>query len=141
MQEYSVITKNGYIAQYDTRKRAKHDRLHDKMIQLRENGLSVREIAKELDMPAGSIFYILKQYGLMLKSQSKPSLFYLSRSEYRDLTNKSDSSFDYYVGRYPDKVKRVNGKVYLHQDIVYDYALAHKAYHDSEERKRQNKGQ
>lgn len=111
-------TKYGFVVDYDTTRMQKYKKdIQDKIVSLKRNGLSQRKIAKELNIPSGSIHYILRGRGEINIINTRPNINYLTRSEARYLYDLTDSQFDYYRGRYSDMFKKVGNVVYAHRDI------------------------
>ena len=54
-------TRNGFYSHFDTAKRKKYtDEERQHIVKLKQGRASVREIATQLDIPYGSIHYILR---------------------------------------------------------------------------------
>lgn len=124
-------TKYGFYVGFDTTKRKKYnDKQRQEIAKLKVLGLSVRQIAKELDMPAGSIHYILKEFNLMFPTAVKPSLSFFTRSEVKYLYDMTDSQFDYARTFHPEFTVKFNNVVFLHIDYIYDYIEDKKGYKD-----------
>ena len=120
------LTINGFLVGYDTSKRLKHSR--EDVIKLRNKGLSLRQIAKKLDIPFGSIHYILRTNGLTYYKTEPVNKEYITRSQAKYLLDITDSQFDYYVNRYKEECKRVNNKVYIKKDFLEDRVVYKKGY-------------
>ena len=59
-------TKYGFLVPFDTQKRKKYsDKKRKEIARLKVLGLSTRKIAEKLDIPHGSIHYILKEFNLV----------------------------------------------------------------------------
>lgn len=124
-------TKFGYYVSYDTTKRKKYsDKKRAEIARLKRLGLSVRQIASELDIPAGSIHYILREFNLVFPSATKPSNEYLTRAEANYLYDVTDAQFDYARTNHRQYTVKFNNVVFLHQDYIFDYIENKKGYKD-----------
>ena len=125
------MTKYGFYVGFNTTKRKKYnDEQRQEIARLKILGLSIRQIAKELKMPYGSIHYILKEFNLMFPSAVKPSHDYLTRSEAKYLYDITDSQFDYARTVHPRFTVKFNNVVFIHVDYIYDYIEDNKGYKD-----------
>lgn len=117
-------TKFGFYVGFDTTKRSKYsDKIKERILTLREAGRSVRDIAKVLDMPYGSIHYILKGSKILFESSCRPSNEYLNRAEAREQFDTKNSQFDYARTRYKELTVKVGGTVYVHKSYFMDYVI------------------
>ena len=124
-------TKYGFLVPFDTTKRKKYtDKQRQEIARLKILGLSVRQIAKELKMPYGSIHYILKEFNLVFPSAVKLSHDYLTRSEAKYLYDITDAQFDYARTVHPRFTVKFNNVVFIHVDYIYDYIEDNKGYKD-----------
>lgn len=124
-------TKFGYYVSYDTTKRKKYShKKRAKIARLKRLGLSIRQIAGKLDIPAGSIHYILREFNLIFPSATKPSREYLTRSEANYLYDVTDAQFDYARTNHRKYTVKFNNVVFLHQDYIFDYIEDKKGYKD-----------
>lgn len=124
-------TKNGFYVAFDTTKRKKYSEEKRKEIaRLKKLGLSIRAIATELDMPYGSIHYILKEFNLTFPAAVKPNNCYLTRAEAKYLYDITDSQFDYASKYHPKYIAKFNNVVFLHQDYIFEYIENKKGYKD-----------
>jgi hypothetical protein len=123
-------TKGGFLVNFDTTKAKKYsDKTRAKVCKLKEDGLSTRQIATRLNMPPSSVYNIIRAAGLVNLGLEKVDLFkYIDRATARDSYDISWSSFDYFVGRYTDKVLRANGKVYIEREFILDRTLGKEGY-------------
>lgn len=115
--------------EFDTKKRAKYStKTKNKIVKLKQQGVSIRQISKKLDIPFGSIHYILRMNGEVNIFTSRPSNKYMTRSEamyYYDITN---SQFDYYRGRYKDRTVKKGNVVYIERDVFEEHILDKQGY-------------
>lgn len=133
-------TKYGFYVGYDTQRRKKYsDEKRKEIARLKVLGLSIRQIAKELDIPHGSIHYILKEFNLMHPEAIKPNPNYLTRSEARYLYDITDSQFDYACSNYKKYIVKANNVVFLDVDYIFSYIEDKKGYKDRYERIRNTK--
>ena len=133
-------TKFGFLVDYDTQKRKKwSDEQRKEIARLKRLGLSIRKIAIELDIPAGSIHYILREFNLVFPSAEKPNSNYLTRAEARYLYDITDSQFDYACSYHKKYIVKANNVVFLHVDYIFDYIEDKKGYKDRYERSRNSK--
>lgn len=124
-------TKFGYYVGFNTTKRKKYsDKKRAEIARLKRLGLSVREIASELSIPSGSIHYILKEFNLIFPTATKPSNYYLTRSEAKYLYDITDAQFDYARTNYNKYTVKFNNVVFLHQDYIFEYIEDKKGYKD-----------
>lgn len=124
-------TRFGFYVGYDTTKRKKYsDKQRVEIARLSRLGLSVRQIASELDIPSGSIHYILRQFNLVYPTAVKPSRYYLTRAEARYLYDITDAQFDYARTNHRKYTVKFNNVVFLHQDYIFDYIEDKKGYKD-----------
>ena len=124
-------TKFGYYVGFNTTKRKKYsDKKRAEIARLKRLGLSVREIASELSIPSGSIHYILKEFNLIFPAATKPSRYYLTRSEAKYLYDITDAQFDYARTNYNKYTVKFNNVVFLHQDYIFEYIEDKKGYKD-----------
>lgn len=124
-------TKFGYYVSYDTTKRKKYsDKKRAEIARLKRLGLSVRQIATELDIPYGSIHYILREFNLIFPEATKPSKEYLTRAEAKYLYDITDAQFDYARTNYKKYTVKFNNIVFIHQDYIFDYIEDKKGYKD-----------
>lgn len=128
-------TKNGFYVGYDTSRRKKYsDEQRKEIARLKQLGLSIRQIAKELSIPKGSIHYILKEFNLMHPEATKPSRYYLTRAEAKYLYDITDSQFDYARAFHTGYTVKFNNVVFLHQDYIFEHIEDKKGYKDRYER-------
>lgn len=133
-------TKLGFLVDYDTQKRKKYsDKKRKEVARLKMLGLSIRKIAIELNIPAGSIHYILREFNLINPYTDKPNREYLTRAEARYLYDITDSQFDYACAYHKKYIFKANGKVFLHVDYIFNYIEDKKGYKDRYERVRNTK--
>lgn len=133
-------TKFGFLVDFDTTKRKKYsDKKRREVARLKRLGLSIRKIALELSIPAGSIHYILKEFNLFFPSAEKPNSNYLTRAEARYLYDITDSQFDYACSFYKQYIVKANNVVFLHVDYIFNYIEDKKGYKDRYERIRNTK--
>lgn len=124
-------TRFGFYVGYDTTKRKKYsDKQRVEIARLSRLGLSVRQIASELDIPSGSIHYILRQFNLVYPTAVKPNSYYLTRAEARYLYDITDAQFDYARTNHRKYTVKFNNVVFLHQDYIFDYIEDKKGYKD-----------
>ena len=124
-------TKYGFLVPFDTTKRKKYnDKQRQEIARLKVLGLSTRKIAEKLDIPHGSIHYILREFNLVNSEAIRPSTKYFTRSELNYMYNLTDAQFDYARTAHPEFTEVNNGVVFLHIDYVYDYVLDNKGYKD-----------
>lgn len=124
-------TRFGFYVGYDTTKRKKYsEKQKIEIAMLSRLGLSVRQIARELDIPSGSIHYILRQFNLVFPSATKPSNEYLTRAEAKYLYDITDAQFDYARTNHKKYTVKFNNVVFLHQDYIFDYIEDKKGYKD-----------
>lgn len=127
-------TKHGYYVSYDTTKRKKYsDKQRAEIARLKQLGLSVRQIASELAIPAGSIHHILREFNITFPSTIKPikpSREYLTRAEAKYLYNITDSQFDYARTNHKKYTVKFNNVVFLHQDYIFEHIEDKKGYKD-----------
>ena len=124
-------TKFGYYVSFDTTKRKKYsDKKRAEIARLKSLGLSVRQIATELNIPAGSIHYILREFNLIFPESVKPSSYYLTRAEAKYLYDVTDAQFDYARTNHKKYTVKFNNVVFLHQDYILDYIEDKKGYKD-----------
>lgn len=110
--------------EFDTKKRAKYSKKTiDKIIKLKQSGISIRNIAKKLDMPYGSLHYILRMNGEVNIFTSRPSNKYINRSEAMYMYDLTNSQFDYYRGRYKDRTVLASNVVWIERDLFEDHIL------------------
>ena len=131
--EFSCISRNGYVVNFDTQRRKKYGKeIEDKIQKLIDENTSIRGISSIVGIPASSVNNIVVREAMRQPSdRSKPSLNYLERSECRYQYDMSDSQFDYATGRYKHLSIRRNGKVYLHYKYFSDYFYGGKGYSDN----------
>jgi len=114
-------TRFGFYVGYDTTKRKKYsDKQRVEIARLSRLGLSIRQIAAKLDIPSGSIHYILREFNLIYPTAVKPSSYYLTRAEARYLYDITDAQFDYARANHSKYTVKVNNVVFLHQDYIFD---------------------
>lgn len=124
-------TKFGFIVGYDTTKRKKYnDSIRKEVARLKKLGLSIRKIAIELDIPSGSIHYILREFNLIYPSAVKPNSNYLTRAEAKYLYDLTDAQFDYARTNHKKYTVKFNNVVFLHVDYIYEYIEDKKGYKD-----------
>ena len=110
--------------EFDTKKRDKYSKKTiDKIIKLKQSGLSIRNIAKKLDIPFGSLHYILRMNGEVNIFTSRPSNKYINRSEAMYMYDMTNSQFDYYRGRYKDRTVLAGNVVWIDRDLFEDHIL------------------
>jgi transposase-like protein len=130
-------TKFGFITGFDTQKRKKYsDKVRLEIARLSKLGLSTRKIAAELNIPSGSIHYILREFNLIFPSATKPNSNYLTRAEAKYLYDITDSQFDYARAFHKAYTVKFNNVVFLHVDYIYNYIEDKKGYRDRYERVR-----
>ena len=133
-------TKYGFYVSYDTTRRKKYDDAkRQEIARLYKLGLSTREIGRELSIPSGSIYYIIKEFNLQYPSTDKPNSDYLTREEARYLYDITDSQFDYARSKHPKYTVKFNNKVFLHVNYIYEHIEDKKGYKDRYERTRYTK--
>ena len=114
---------NGFF-EFDTKKRAKYSKKTiDKIIKLKQSGLSIRNIAKKLDIPFGSLHYILRMNGEVNIITTRPSNKYINRSEAMYMYDMTNSQFDYYRGRYTDRTVLTGNIVWIERELLEDHIL------------------
>lgn len=124
-------TKYGFYVGYDTTKRKKYSlEKRQEIARLKTEGLSIRQIAKQLSIPDGSIHYILKEFNLMFPSATRPSNKYLTRNETKYLYDLTDSQFDYARTFHPEFTVKDNNVIFLHIDYIFQYIECKKGYKD-----------
>lgn len=124
-------TRFGFYVGYATTKRKKYsDKQRIEIARLSRLGLSTRKIALELDIPSGSIHYILRQFNLVYTTATKPSNYYLTRSEAKYLYDITDAQFDYARTNHKEYTVKFNNVVFLHQDYIFEYIEDKKGYKD-----------
>ena len=124
-------TKYGFYVGFDTTKRRKYsDEQRKEIARLKVLGLSIRQIATELNIPHGSIHYILKEFNLMYPEAVKPSNAYLTRAEAKYLYDLTDSQFDYARTFHSEFTVKHNNVVFVHIDYIYEYIENKKGYKD-----------
>lgn len=124
-------TKYGFYVGFDTTKRKKYsDEKRKEIARLKVEGHSIRQIAKILNIPNGSIHYILREFNLMYPESVRPTLNHLTRSEAKYLYDMTDAQFDYARTFHTEFTSKVNNIVYLHIDYIYDYIEDNKGYKD-----------
>lgn len=124
-------TRFGFYTTYDTTKSRKYtDKQRKEIARLSKLGLSIRKIAIELDIPYGSIHYILREFNLFYQAATKPSSYYLTREEAKYLYDITDSQFDYARTRYKEYTVKFNNVVFLHQDYIFNYIENKKGHKD-----------
>ena len=124
-------TRFGFYVGYDTTKRKKYsEKQKIEIARLSRLGLSVRQIASELDIPSGSIHYILRQFNLVFPSATKPSNEYLTRAEAKYLYDITDAQFDYARTNHKKYTVKFNNVVFIHQDYIFKYIEDKKGYKD-----------
>ena len=124
-------TRFGFYVGYDTTKRKKYsEKQKIEIARLSRLGLSVRQIARELDIPSGSIHYILRQFNLVYPVAVKPNRYYLTRAEAKYLYDITDAQFDYARTNHRKYTVKFNNVVFLHQDYIFDYIEDKKGYKD-----------
>ena len=110
--------------EFDTKKRAKYSKKTiDKIIKLKQSGLSIRNIDKKLDIPFGSLHYILRMNGEVNIFTSRPSNKYINRSEAMYMYDMTNSQFDYYRGRYTDRTVLTGNIVWIERELLEDHIL------------------
>ena len=132
-KQYSCVTRNGYVVDFDTQRRSKYSETDVSNIKDRVRwGLSVREIGGALNIPHPSVYNIMKREGMIrFKDQSKHSLSYLDRKECEYQYGMKSSQFDYATSRYKHLSVRKDGKVYLHYKYFSDYVYGRKGYRNN----------
>lgn len=111
-------SKNGYLVGYDTQKRKKYsDEKRLEIVNMKRNGMSIRKIAKALDIPNGSIHYILREYGEVVLFSERPSVNHIKRAEADYLYDVKGYSFDYFRGTYPEYFIKVGNTVYADRKV------------------------
>ena len=126
-----IRTRYRYYVRYDTTKRKKYsDKKRAEIAGLKKLGLSIRQIASKLDIPAGSIHYILIEFNLFFPSAIKPSREYLTRAEAKYLYDITDSQFDYARANHTEYTVKLNNVVFLHQDYIFEHIEDKKGYKD-----------
>lgn len=124
-------TRFGFYVGYDTTKRKKYsEKQKIEIARLSRLGLSVRQIASKLDIPSGSIHYILRQFNLVFPSATKPSNEYLTRAEAKYLYDITDAQFDYARTNHKKYTVKFNNVVFIHQDYIFKYIEDKKGYKD-----------
>lgn len=124
-------TRFGFYTTYDSTKRRKYtDKQRKEIARLSTLGLSIRKIAIELDIPYGSIHYILREFNLIYPTATKPSSYYLTREEAKYLYDITDSQFDYARTNHKEYTVKVNNVVFIHQDYIFNYIENKKGYKD-----------
>lgn len=124
-------TKYGFYVGFDTTRRRKYsDEQRKEIARLKVLGLSIRQIATELNIPHGSIHYILKEFNLMYPEAVKPSNAYLIRAEAKYLYDLTDSQFDYARTFHSEFTVKHNNVVFVHIDYIYEYIENKKGYKD-----------
>lgn len=122
-------TRNGFYSHFDTAKRKKYtDEERQHIVKLKQEGVSVREIATQLDIPYGSIHYILREYGEVNLNTSRPSSKYLTRAEAMYIYDITNSQFDYYRNKCKDKVVKQDNIVYVERSVFEDYVVDKDGY-------------
>ena len=107
---------------FEPSRRLKYDdKMKMRILYLKDKGHSIRDIAKILEIPFGSIHYILRKSGLVTLNSNRPSLNYLDRKQVNYMYNVSSKTFDYLRGRYHDKFVKVGLRVYGHFSVFEDY--------------------
>lgn len=110
------------IVVFEPNRRKKYDdRTKMRILYLKDKGYSIRSIAKILEIPFGSIHYILRKSGLVSLNNDRPSLNYLDRKQVDYMYDVSSKTFDYLRGRYPDKFIKSGLRVYGHFSVFEDY--------------------
>lgn len=126
-----MITKFGFITNYDTSKRIKYNEdIRKEIARLKKLGISIRNIAIELNIPSGSIHYILREFNLIYPMAVKPNSNYLTRAEAKYLYDLTDAQFDYARTNHKKYTIKFNNVVFLHVDYIYDYIEDKKGYKD-----------
>lgn len=106
-------TKNGFLSGYNTKARKIYSDNHiKKMCELREKGLSLRAIAREMDMPFGSVHRIIKD-NIKIEYKIIDNNTYINRTEAKEIFEITDSQFDYVKNKYPKLYKKINNMVYI----------------------------
>ena len=124
-------TKYGYYVGYDTTKRKKYDdEQRAEIVKLKQTGLSIRQIANKLDIPHGSLHYILREAGEINLDISRPSNSYITRAEAKYYYDITDSQFDYYRNKCAEEVIKKGNVVYINREVFEDYVIDHKGYKD-----------
>lgn len=117
-------SKNGYLVGYDTQKRKKYsDEKRLEIVNMKRSGMSIRKIAKALDIPNGSIHYILREYGEVVLFSERPSVNHIKRAEADYLYNVKGYSFDYFRGTYPEYFVKVGNTVYADRKVFELYVV------------------
>jgi len=133
----NCLSPYGFLTGFDTQKRRVYtDRQEEQIVSLKRDGMAIRKIAKELNIPFGSIHYILRKYGEVSLDNSKPGLSWLSRKEAFWQYDMSSKSFDYVKRAYPQYHRKVGNTVFIHIKYIADYYLGKKAHIDREELRR-----
>lgn len=122
-------TVNDFLVDFDTQRRTKYsEETKNKIVELKKSGLSIRKIAKKLNIPFGSIHYILRNKNEIVFNSQRPSMNYINRAEARYLYDMSDSSWDYYRGRYKHMFKKVGLTVWCDRRELEKYVIDKIAY-------------
>lgn len=111
-------SKNGFAVGFDTQKRKLYsDDKRLEIVNMKKNGMSIRKIAKALDIPFGSIHYILREYGQVTLLNERPSVKYIKRAEADYIYDVKGYSFDYFRKTYPEYFIKVGDTVYADRKV------------------------
>lgn len=118
-------TRYGFFVDFDTTKAKKYsDEKRREIAQLKRDGLSVRQIADKLNIPKGSIHYILREQGAINLGLEQVDLTkYIDRATALANYGIRSRQFDYYIYAYKDKVLRANGKVYIEKQFLFSKTI------------------
>ena len=114
-EKYSCVSRWGHLVNFDTQRRQKYGvKTIERVRDLVRWGLSTREIAGNMGIPHSSAYNIIRRECMLpLVDQSKPSLAYLSRAEYRAYYDMKDWHFDYIRSCHKDYTTKKGGKVFV----------------------------
>lgn len=118
-------TRYGFFVDFDTTKAKKYsDEKREEIAQLKRDGLSISQIAEKLNIPRGSIHYILRERGVVELGLEKVDLTkYIDRATALHNYDIRSRQFDYYIYAYKDKVLRANGKVYIEKAFLFSKTI------------------
>lgn len=125
-----MITRNGYLVDFDTTKRTKYsDDIIKRVLDLRRWSLSLRDISGNTGIPLSSVRNILlREKKLYVDFTNLNTLTWLTREQCRLYYDLSDKQFDYVFQAYPELTKKVNYTRFINRSYITNYMYDKKAY-------------